>query len=269
MKTTKNIRHFRGFTLVELLVVIGIIAVLLAMLMPALQRARTQTKRVQCMANMHQWAIALQGYAAANKGSFPYNLDGQDMSWIGATVQQFAHEFIGQDLNGLTTNKIPNGEGDHVMYCPTQQWHRYVRDNWSGPPATLATNAPAYNSPGPGGSELLGYFYMPYRNTDPASPNRAQNNYSLAGDAWVSKKKFYNNDAPRAPILSDMIQAAGLGVWGGPVPYSNHIERAGNVPAGGNFMFEDGHVEWYDLAHIDVGDNLGGWLCYYKVPLPP
>lgn len=257
-----------AFTLVELLVVIGIIALLLAMLFPALRRARTQTLRVQCASNMHQWAVALQGYAAQNKGSFPYNLDGQDMSWIGSTVQQFATEFIGQDLNGLTTDKIPNGEGDHVMYCPTQQWHRYVRDNWTSAPGTLPT-PPTYSNGGAGSQELVGYFYMPYRNTDPASANRLQNDYSQAGDTWVSKKKFYDNGASNAPILSDMIQAAGLGNWGGPVPYSSHTELAGNVPAGGNFMFEDGHVEWFDLASIGVGDNCGGWLCYYKIPLAP
>lgn len=254
-----------GFTLVELLIVIAIIAVLMSILFPVLHRVRQQTLRVACAGNMHQWAIALQSYAVNNKGSFPFDLDGEDASWIGATMQQFATEYIGQDLNGLLTDKIPNGEGDHVMYCPTQQWHRYVRDNWAGAPLTLATNAPAYNNSGPGEQELVGYFYLPYRNADPAGPNGA-NNYSVAGNAWVAKKKFYANDAPNAPILTDMLQTSNFN-WGGVVPYSSHCEGSTNIPAGGNFMFEDGHVEWHNLAETDVGDIEPGSEYHYKITI--
>lgn len=265
---SSRIRH--GFTLVELLVVIGIIALLIAILLPALQKARYQTLRVQCASNMHQWAIGLQSYAASNKGSFPYNLDGTDISWIGATVQQFATDDIGQDLNGLTTDKIPNGEGDHVMYCPTQQWHRYVRDTWTSAPGLFPTNPPLNNNAQPGSMELVGYFYLPYRQTDPNGYGKLVDgdDYTPAGNSWVAKKKLYANDASNAPILTDMIQANGT-IWGGPVPYSSHIERAGNIPAGGNFMFEDGHVEWHWLAEVGVGMSQPGWDFYYKLTLPP
>ena len=61
----------RGFTLVELLVVIGIIAVLLSLLIPSLSRAREQAKRATCAANLHSVSQAFISYAAENDETFP------------------------------------------------------------------------------------------------------------------------------------------------------------------------------------------------------
>src|SRR5206468_34674 len=61
----------RAFTLVELLVVIGIIAVLVGMLLPALNRARQQAVSVQCMSNLKQVGLAALMYAHENHGWFP------------------------------------------------------------------------------------------------------------------------------------------------------------------------------------------------------
>src|SRR5438034_9112528 len=61
----------RGFTLVELLVVIGIIAVLIAMLLPAINRARQQAASTQCQSNLRQCGLFLFMYANENKGFLP------------------------------------------------------------------------------------------------------------------------------------------------------------------------------------------------------
>ena len=61
----------RGFTLLELMVVMAIIAVILALILPAIVGARSTSRRIQCMNNLKQIAVAMYNYSATMDNSFP------------------------------------------------------------------------------------------------------------------------------------------------------------------------------------------------------
>ena len=69
--STHNPNRRRAFTLVELLVVIGIIAVLVSILLPTLGRAREQARMTKCLSNLRQIGLAMTMYTNENRGYFP------------------------------------------------------------------------------------------------------------------------------------------------------------------------------------------------------
>jgi prepilin-type processing-associated H-X9-DG protein/prepilin-type N-terminal cleavage/methylation domain-containing protein len=234
-----RLRAARGaaFSLIELLVVIGIIAILFALLMPVVKTAREQAKNVNCASNLRQVGLAMTNYAMANEGYLPFDpafKEGNSWMW---------------DVSVPTSNMlIQYGASEDVFFCPLV-WDRQARDElW---------NYQNGNYP----IRVTGYFWL-YKRADaplgsaPYAPAlSAPKSYKakLTDMPKNADDSELGTDATLSqPIGASAAQAIANGgfinITGAFNHTSSHVR--GNQPLGGNILFLDGHVAWRPFSDM-------------------